>query len=174
VFRERQEATYAMPVTAVFAALLDVLARRRWAAESWYDPGRPRPPVGQRYVCRNGAVVRQGRIVECLQPVLLTLYESLFDPPCRVRLRLRWRLEPMETGTSVLLDARYELNRTAFLNRARWHGEISGHFARILTAVERALVASAAQGAGVMGQKTGSSDMTVTNTTAVNGKPTFK
>ena len=174
MFRERQEASYAMPITAVFAALLDVLAKRRWAGECWYDPSRQRPPVGQRYVCRNGAVVRHGRIVECLQPVLLTLYESLFDPPCRVRLRLRWRLEPVETGTSVLLDARYELNGTAFLNRGRWRAEISGHCARILAAVERALVERAAQGTVVSGQKTGSSDMTVTNTTAVNGKPTLR
>lgn len=174
MFRKRHEARYAMPVTLVFAALLRVLARRRWARESWYDPARLRPLVGGHYVCRNGAVVRRGRVVECLQPVLLTLYESLFDPPCRVRLRLRWRLEPLETGTSVLLDARYELNRTAHLNRRRWHEQINAHCDRILAAVQLALVEDAVQRTVVSGQKIGSSSMTATNTTAVNGNPTFK
>jgi hypothetical protein len=158
----------------VFAALLHVLARRRWASAAWYDAEQARPPVGQRYVSRNGTVVRRGRIVECLQPVLLTLYESLFDPPCRVRLRLRWRLEPQDTGTSVLLDARYELNGPAYLNRRHWREEISGHCGRMLSAVGSTLADGVGHGIGVRGQRIGSSAMTVTNTTAVNGKPTLK
>lgn len=163
-----------MPITAVFSAMLRVLARRRWAAESWFDAEQTRPPVGRPYVSRNGAVVRRGRIVECLPPVLLTLYETLFDAPCRVRLRLRWRLEPQETGTSVLLDARYELNGPAYLNRKHWRQEIHGHCGRMLAAVGSTLAADGDQGAGVRGQRSGRSNMTVTNTTAVNGKPSFK
>jgi hypothetical protein len=174
VFRQRHEASFAMPVTAVFMAVLRVLARRRWATEAWFDSCRARPPVGRPYVCRNGAVVRHGRIVECLQPVLLTLYETLLDPPCRVRLRLRWRLEPQEAGTSVLLDARYELNGPAYLNRRHWRQEIYGHCSRMLLAVNATLADGGDQGSGVNGQKMGSSTMTVMNTTAVNGKPTFK
>jgi len=174
VFRQRHEAQFAMPVTAVFAALLRVLARRRWAAEAWFDRQQSRPPVGRRYVSRNGTVVRRGRIVECLQPVLVTLYETLFDPPCRVRLRLRWRLEPQEAGTAVLLDARYELNAAAYLNRKHWRQEIYGHCGRMLAAVGSTLAEPGDQRVGVSGQKIGSSAMTVTNTTAVNGKPTLK
>lgn len=173
MFRERHEASYPQPVTAVFAALLEVLARRRWAAETWFDPTDRRPIVGRDYVSRNGPVVRRGRIVECLKPVLLTLHESLFDPPCRVKLRLRWRLEPTDGVTSVLLDTRYELNRPAYLNRTRWRAEIDGHCARILGAVRLLLVEEEAQGA-VSGQRMGSKSMTVTNTIAVNGRPTFK
>lgn len=176
MFRQRHEARYATPITTVFASLLQVLARRRWAAEAWFDESDPRPPVGRRYVHRNGSVVRRGRVVECLRPVLLTLYESLSDPPCRVRLRLRWRLEPLDASTSVLLDARYELNGPAYLNRKHWREQIHGHCGRLLTALQLRLAEDAAgQGvAGDRGQKIGSSSMTVTNTTAVNGRPSFK
>jgi hypothetical protein len=175
VLRQRHEAHYALSITTVFGALLRVLARRRWAAEAWFDPTQPLPPVGRRYVHRNGTVVRRGRIMECLKPVLLTLYESLFDPPCRVRLRLRWRLEPLDAGTSVLLDARFELNGAAYLNRKHWRTQIDGHCRRILLALEAALSEIDAQGAEpVSGHSSGSSSMTVTNTTAVNGRPSFK
>ena len=176
MFHQRHEARYATPITTVFASLLDVLARRRWAAESWFDHANPRPPVGRRYVYGNGTLVRRGRVVECLRPVLLTLYESLTDSPCRVRLRLRWRLEPLDTGTLVLLDARYELNGPAYLNRRHWREQIHGHCGRLLTAL-RGRLADEDAGQGVAadsGQKIGSSTMTVTNTTAVNGKPSFK
>lgn len=176
MFHQRHEARYAMPITTVFASVLQVLARRRWAAEPWFDADDPRPPVGRRYVYRNGALVRRGRVVECLKPVLLTLYESLIDSPCRVRLRLRWRLEPLDSGTSVLLDARYELNGPAYLNRRHWREQIHGHCGRLLMSVRaRTLDADVGQGvAAVSGQKIGSSTMTVTNTTSVNGKPSFK
>ena len=174
MFRQRHEASFEAPIATVFTALLRVLAPRRWASESWFEAEQSRPPVGRRYVSRNGALVRRGRIVECLQPVLLTLYETLFDPPCRVRLRLRWRLEPQEIGTSLLLDARYELNAPAYLNRRHWREEIYGHCSRMLSAVHSALAEEGYQGVGVRGQRIGRSTITVTNTIAVNGKPTFK
>ncbi len=176
MFHQRHEARYATPITTVFGSVLQVLALRRWAAESWFEGNDSHPPVGRRYVFRNGTLVRRGRVVECLKPVLLTLYESLIDSPCRVRLRLRWRLEPLDSGTSVLLDARYELNSPAYLNRRHWREQIHGHCARLLIAVQARLVdADLDQGvAAVKGQKTGSNTMTVTKTTAVNGKPSFK
>ncbi len=176
MFHQRHEARYARPITAVFGSVLEVLARRRWAAEPWFDGDDACPPVGRRYCYRNGTLVRRGRVVECMRPVLLTLYESLVDSPCRVRLRLRWRLEPLDGRTSVRLEARYELNGPAYLNRRHWREQIHGHCGRLLTAVRAGLVdAELDQGvAAVSGQKTGSNTMTVTNTTAVNGKPSFK
>jgi hypothetical protein len=164
-----------MPITAVFAALVRVLGRRRWGADVALEGVTGPPVAGRRYVQRNGAVVRQGRIVECARPVALTLYESLFDPPCRVRLRYRWRLEPLDGATLMLLDLRYELNRPAYLNRRHWCAEIDGHCRRLFAAVGSALVEHSAQGAdGVSGQSIGSNTMTVTKTTAVNGRPSFK
>ena len=154
MFRQRHEARFAAPITTVFASVLQVLARRRWAAEPWFDDADPHPPVGRRYVYRNGSLLRRGRIVECLRPVLLTLYENLIDPPCQVRLRLRWRLEPLDTRTSVLLDARYELNGPAYLNRRHWREQIHGHCGRLLIAVQARLIdAEVGQGvAAVSGQ----------------------
>ena len=176
MFHQRHEARLAMPVTIVFGSVLEVLARRRWAAEAWFDGDNTRLPTGRRYEYRSGTLVRRGRVVECLRPVRLTLYESLVDSPCRVRLRLRWRLEPFDGGTSVLLDARYELNGPAYLNRRHWREQIHGHCGRLLAAVRADLVdEEVGQGvAAVSGQKIGSNTMTVTNTTAVNGKPSFK
>lgn len=176
MFHQRHEAHYARPITTVFASVLEVLARRRWAVEPWFDREDARSPVGRRYQYRNGTLVRRGRVVECMRPVLLTLYESLVDSPCRVRLRMRWRLEPLDCSTSVLLDARYELNGPAYLNRRHWRERIHGHCGRLLMAVRAELVdAKVDQGvAAVSGQNTGSNTMTVTNTTAVSGKPSFK
>lgn len=176
MFHQRHEARYAMPITAVFGSVVQVLGKRRWANEPWFDGDNSRPPVGRRYAYRNGALVRRGRVVECSRPVLLTLYESLIDSPCRVRLRLRSRLEPLDSGTSVLLDARYELNGPAYLNRRHWREQIHGHCCRLLLAVQaKTLDAHAGQGvATVSGQKIGRSTMTVTKTMSVNGKPSFK
>ncbi len=176
MFNQRHEAHYSTPIITVFASVLEVLARRRWAAAPWFDGEITRPPVGCRYASRNGTLVRRGRVVECSTPVLLTLYESLIDAPCRVRLRLRCRLEPLDSGTSVLLDARYELNGPAYLNRRRWREQIHGHCCRLLTAIRARLDETDVDQGAVAdsGQNIGSNIMTVTNTTSVNGKPSFK
>jgi len=175
VVRQRHEATLAAPMTEVFSALVQMLARSRWASDERSAGSGRLPRVGQLYVQRRGSVVRRGRVVECLRPVVLTLYESLFDPPCRVRLRLRWRVEPLETGSLVLLDASYELNGPAYLNRRHWRSEIHAHCGKLLKALAARLRDSPQPGyGGDSGQKIGSSNITVTNTTAVNGNPTFK
>ena len=162
-------------MTEVFSALVQMLARSRWASGERSTRSGRLPRVGQLYVQRRGSVVRRGRVVECLRPVVLTLYESLFDPPCRVRLRLRWRLEPLETGSLVLLDANYELNGPAYLNRRHWRSEIHTHCGKLLKALAARLTDAPYRGYGVdSGQKIGSNSITVTNTTAVNGSPSFK
>lgn len=173
MFRLHHDAIFEAPIAVVYQALLTVLARRRWAGESWFDSER-RPAVGQRYAVRNGSVVRDGRVVECRQPVLITLYETLFDPPCRVRMRLRWRLEPSDGRTALRLDTNCELNRPASLNRKRWRAEIDAHCERLHSATAAVLNDPLAQGADCNGQSIGSNAMTVTNTTSVNGRPSFK
>jgi len=175
VVRQRHEATLAAPMTEVFSALVQMLARSRWASDERSAGSGRLPRVGQLYIQRRGSVVRRGRVVECLRPVLLTLYESLFDPPCRVRLRLRWRLEPLETGSLVLLDANYELNGPAYLNRRHWRSEIHTHCDKLLKALTARLTDGPYRAYSVdSGQKIGSNSITVTNTTAVNGSPSFK
>lgn len=173
--RQRHEATLAAPMTEVFLALVQMLARSRWASGDRLAGSGRLPRVGQTYVQRRGSVIRRGRVVECLRPVVLTLYESLFDPPCRVRLRLRWRLEPLDTGSLVLLDANYELNGPAYFNRRHWRSEIHTHCGKLQTALAARLTDRPVRVYGVdSGQKIGSSSITVTNTIAVNGSPSFK
>ena len=173
--RQRHETRVSAPITDVFTALASTLARNRWGSGDWLSDPDGLPKVGQLYAQRRGSVVRRGRVVECLRPVVLTLYESVLDPPCRVRLRLRWRLEPLDEDSLVILEANYDLNGPAYLNRRHWDQEIRSHCKKLL----RALVArlddlNAERYTGVSGQKSGSSNMTATKTTAVNGNPTFK
>jgi len=175
VLRQRHEATLAAPITQVFSALIQMLAKSRWGSDQWLEDSDGLPRLGQTYVQRRGSVIRRGRVVECLRPVVVTLYESLFDPPCRVRLRLRWRLEPLEAGSLVLLDASYELNGPAYFNRRHWRSEIHAHCGKLLKALAARLTDGSQPAYGVdSGQKIGSSNITATNTTAVNGSPTFK
>ena len=175
MLRQRHQVTLAAPLTEVFSALVQMLARSRWAVdERLAEPDRL-PREGQAYVQRRGSVIRRGRVVECLRPVVLTLYESLFDPPCRVKLRLRWRLKTLETESLILLDASYELNGPAYLNRRRWRNEIHTHCGKLLKALVARLTDGPHRTYGVdSGQKIGSSSITVTNTIAVNGSPIFK
>ncbi len=174
MLKQRHQAKSTSPMGAVFAVLLRVLGRSRWASEpSFVAPDEP-PRAGFAYVRRRESFTRRGRVVECLPPVALTLYESIIDRPCQVRLRLRWRLEPSDMGCLILLDAGYQLNGAAYLNRRYWRAQISMHCVNLLRAVEAGLEAARDQGTGANGQKTGSSSMTVTKTTTVNGSPSFK
>ena len=80
-------------MTDVFAALVDVAASGRWgAARLVLGAAQPRP--GCIYEQQRGKVLRRGKVLACLRPVSITLQETLFDPPCCVKLRLHWRLEP--------------------------------------------------------------------------------
>jgi hypothetical protein len=121
-------------MTSVFVALLDVVGRGRWgAAQLVLGVSQPRP--GCEYAQQRRTVLRRGKVLECLRPVKLALEETLLDRPCRVTLRLAWRLEPLETGSCVLLEARYALNGAAILRRRHWHERIHGHCTRMLGAL---------------------------------------
>ena len=124
--RQRHETRLEAPITSVFAALIDVVARGRWgAARIVLDAPQPRP--GCEYAQQRRTVLRRGRVLECLRPVKLTLEETLLDRPCRVQLRLKWRLEPLETSSCVLLEANYTLNGAASLRRRHWDERIHAH-----------------------------------------------
>jgi hypothetical protein len=73
-------------------------------------------------------VRRAGRIVEIVRPVALTLKEVLHDPPCRVSLTLRWRVEPLASGCTVRLGASYCLNHAAVLRRRHWDERLRLNF----------------------------------------------
>jgi hypothetical protein len=133
---QRHEARFAQPLTTVFAAMIDVAARGRWGGTAIVAGTLP-PRGGCHYAQHRGKVLRRGKVLECLRPVSLTLQETLLDPPCCVRLRLHWRIEPLDTGSCVLLDARFTLNGAASLRRRHWCGRIHGHCERMLAHVRR-------------------------------------
>ena len=167
--RQRFRAELALGLRDSFTLLLSTAATDRWAAE----PPLGAPLVGQRYVSRCGGRLRSGSVVECIRPVALTLAESLLDPPCHVRLRLRYRLEPAEQGTLVQLEVAQSFNAAASLRKRYWIADIGRECAGLLARLEAA--AREDQGArGCSGQKIGSNSMTVVNTISVSGRPSLK
>jgi hypothetical protein len=81
-------------------------------------------------------VRRIGRIVEVVRPVALTLKEVLHDPPCRVSLTMRWRIEPNASGCTVRLGASYRLNHAALLRRHHWDERLRLNFRNQFTFLE--------------------------------------
>jgi hypothetical protein len=140
VLKQRHEAKLPCTMTAAFAALVDVVAKGRWGGAA-IVLGTALPQPGCQYAQQRGKVLRRGKVLACLRPVSITLQETLLDPPCCVKLRLHWRLEPVDTGSCVLLDARYSLNGAAALRRRHWFERIHGHCARMLSALERRVLA---------------------------------
>jgi len=140
VLKQRHEKQLACPMTEAFAALVEVIGRGRWGGAALVDAATP-PKPGCRYEQQRGKVLRRGKVLACLRPVSITLQEMLLDPPCCVQLRLHWRLEPVDDGSCVLLDARYLLNGAATLRRRHWQERISGHCARMLSALEQRVLA---------------------------------
>ena len=140
MLKQHHETQLACAMTDAFAALVDVVAKGRWGGAALVL-GTAQPHPGCQYAQQRGKVLRRGKVLACLRPVSITLQETLLDPPCCVTLRLHWRLEPVDTGSCVLLDARYSLNGAAALRRRHWHERIHGHCARMLSALERQVLA---------------------------------
>jgi hypothetical protein len=140
VLKQRHEKQLACPMTEAFAALVEVIGKGRWTGTVPVEAATP-PKPGCRYEQQRGKVLRRGKVLACLRPVSITLQEMLLDPPCCVQLRLHWRLEPVDDGSCVLLDAHYLLNGAATLRRRHWKERISGHCTRMLSALEQRVLA---------------------------------
>jgi hypothetical protein len=125
-------------VNEVFAALIATIAFRRWTPDT-ASPFGPMPIAGHRYRHRAASVLRQGRVVEVIRPVAVTLKEVLYDPPCRVALTLRWRVDSSSTGCSVRLRAEYRLNHAAILRSRHWDRRLAAHFRRQFTFLTKRL-----------------------------------
>lgn len=138
MLQQRHELQLAYPIAPVFTALVGVAGKGRWA--SALAPTQV-PRAGSDYIQQSGSVLRRGKVLECLRPVSMTLQETLHDPPCRVSLRLHWRLEPTESGAHLLLDARISLNGAAALRRRHWDERIRAHCERMLGSVRAHLSA---------------------------------
>jgi len=123
------EAIFPGTVSEAFSALARTLAFRRWGyARELFAAGLPAAGSGYRY--QTGSVLRVGRIVAVTRPVGLTLKEMLHDPPCRVALTLRWRVDPVPAGTAVRVSAGYRLNHAAMLRARHWDRRLHRHLYR--------------------------------------------
>lgn len=177
--RQQHEARSERPIAEAFTALVVAVARGRWDGQAVLGPP-DRPPQGMRYVRQRGSVLRTGRVIECIRPVSITLHETLDDSPCRVELKLRWRLEPIESGSRLRLTTSYALKGAAPLRRQHWDVRIRAHCERMIDAWQASLAAADGaaeeprQEAGLSGQRTGSSSITVAKQTSVSGKPTLR
>jgi hypothetical protein len=187
--KQRHEARFGEPITDVFNVLVRVLAHRRWGLGAPDSPD-PLPKVGCRYARQSKSVLRRGRVLEVIRPVSLTLCETLHDPPCRVRLKLRWHVYPIEAGSLLRLNLRYELNGAATLRARHWKGRLEAHCARMLHWVAHYLELEhtprgeppgpnhaparvPTREPAVGGQNTGKSNITA-KITGVSGRPTLR
>lgn len=127
--KQQLEVVFAATVNEIYIALGRTLAFRRWPASAQEGVGAW-PMPGSRYYWQNGAVLRAGRVVETVRPVGATLKEVLHDPPCRVGLTMRWRIEPLSDGCTVRLRVLYRLNHAAVLRARHWDRRLSLHFQR--------------------------------------------
>ncbi len=135
MLKQRHEKQLGCALTDAFTALVEVVGRGRWGSSA-LALGAALPHAGRQYEQQRGKVLRRGKVLAYLKPVSITLEETLLDPPCCVKLRLHWRLEPKDEGACVLLDARYSLNGAAAFRRRHWYERIHGHCARMLGALE--------------------------------------
>jgi hypothetical protein len=140
--RQDHEARYPDSLQAVFMALNRVLGKHRWAVTGQVDGDDALPKAGCRYARKRGSVLRRGRVLEIIRPVSLTLHETLYDPPCRVRLQLRFRVHSLAAESQLHLVLNYQLNGAASIRGRHWHGRLHEHCARMLRFVSAELARS--------------------------------
>jgi hypothetical protein len=90
------------------------------------------PKAGCRYARNRKSVLRRGRVSEVIRPVSLTLHETLYDPPCRVRLQLRFRVHSLAAESLLHLALSYQLNGAASMRSRHWDRRLHEHCARTL------------------------------------------
>jgi hypothetical protein len=140
--RQDHEARYPDSMHAVFLALNRVLGKHRWAVTGQHDDALALPTAGCRYARNRKSVLRRGRVLEIIRPVSLTLHETLYDPPCRVRMQLRFRVHSLATESLLHLVLSYQLNGAASIRSRHWHGRLHEHCERMLRFVSTELARS--------------------------------
>jgi hypothetical protein len=135
----RFERAFKEPITMVFIEVIRMLALRRWdpAANAAEELEVPRP--GTHYARQTSTALREGKVIEVIRPVSVTLHETLHDSPCRVRLRQRWRIDAVDAGTLLRLELRYQLNQAAMMRSLHWRQRLRRHCEKMLGFVRRNL-----------------------------------
>ena len=177
MLEQHRELRVAEPIAIAFAALAASVSIGRWHSALDEGRGSSMPREGCRYCFRMGRALRRGQVLECLRPVSLVLHETHTQSASRLRLRLKWRIEPIPDGTLIFGDIQAVLNGAALLQRRKWERLLDDESSRVLASVERRLGHLAhAQSAtrGPIGQSSGSKAIVKTKMTTVSGKPIFR
>lgn len=135
----RHERKFDAPVTDVFVALVRMLALRRWDPAVRTTAELVLPKAGTRYARQTTTAFREGRVVEVIRPVSVTLQETLNDPPCHVSLKQRWRIDTVSGQTVLRLVLEYRLNQAATFRQPHWRRRLSLHSRKMLELVGREL-----------------------------------
>ena len=141
----RFERAFSEPITVVFVELMRMLALRRWDPAANVAEEFELPRAGTRYTRQTDTALREGRVIEVIRPVSVSLRETLHDPPCRVQLRQRWRIDALDSGTLLRLVLRYELNQPAALRSPHWRHRLRVHCEKMLGFVDANLARVRAQ-----------------------------
>lgn len=165
------------PIAPVFWALIAIVAVGRWDALIDVADTRLVPRSGTRYAARRRRRYCSGVVLECLRPVSLIVHETLYRTPSHVRLRLKWRVEPVESGSLLKFDIKAELNSAARLRRRNWDKKLESDARRLFAAISRRLeIERRAQKGRVLtsGQNIGRKAIVARKTTSVSGRPIFR
>lgn len=127
------------PIAVVFTALLRALGRGRWVTVAEYEQFTALPRTGFRYSSRTKGRLRRGEVIECLRPVSIVILETLQRPPSFVRVRHRWRVQPLPSDTRLSCDLEASLNRIANLHRRNWEARLDRDMCRLLGSVREEL-----------------------------------
>ncbi|MCC5860435.1 MAG: hypothetical protein JJT93_00825 [Gammaproteobacteria bacterium] len=101
--RRRESLLLQCPLEAAFEAALAC----HWPALPGGSGSRLKP--GRRYLREEGRGARHGRIIDAQWPVALTLRELLVAPLPVLRVYFRYRWEPREERTLMVLETRLTL-----------------------------------------------------------------
>ncbi len=145
MWRQTHEDLLPASCTSVFTALIYALARRRWGA--LVPDGVTVPKAGLRYRRQTARSLRTGCVLEVFRPVSITMRETLEDPPCRVTLKLRWRIHPLDKGSLLRLDMQCRFNHAANLRRRHWRLQLDEHTRRVFSRVRSELERQQSQSA---------------------------
>ena len=174
MLEQYHEARFAPSIALVFAALLRSLAQGRWANMAVYGETAVLPRTGFQYSSRYNGRLRRGEVIECLRPVSIVILETLQRSPSFVRVRQRWRVQPLARDTRLSCDLKAELNRIAHLHRRNWETRFEREITKLLAAVRDEFAQAHGVASGSVGQRIGNASIVKTNSRIVNGKPILR
>ncbi|MGD8808194.1 MAG: hypothetical protein PVG24_01245 [Gammaproteobacteria bacterium] len=141
--KQRVEARFGCPMSAVFDAVARELGAGRWCAADETVPLLPR--TGLRFGYRHDRRLYCGEVLECLRPVSIVIVERYRGPAGSIAARQRWRVDSLDSETLLTGELRFEPNRFARLQLRFWKSYFASRARRTCSRVQTRLRAEAAE-----------------------------